>query len=117
MNAFMTPSGVIRLRDMLTDTSDQSMLANTWLLAPGASHAFRAGHLQVRPSGMDWSEFDQIAHEEAPSKAKVRIMPPLGPLWDQLPGTQSAEQELLVPDNEALSRTESTHCPGRRLPI
>ncbi|KAK4150616.1 kinase-like domain-containing protein [Chaetomidium leptoderma] len=72
MDAFMTPSGVSRLRDMLTDTSDQGLLANTWLLAPGVSHAFRAGHLQVQPRrAITWNEFDPAVHTKGPSKAET----------------------------------------------
>jgi hypothetical protein len=65
----MTPSGASRLQNLISDTSLQAMLANTWLLAPGVSHAFRNGHLQVRPRGAkDWNEFE---HADASPKAEV----------------------------------------------
>lgn len=61
INAFMTPPGASRLRSMLSDTSTRGILANTWLLAPGVSDAFRNGHLQIQPYTTDWNESDQDA--------------------------------------------------------
>lgn len=49
LDAFLTPSDVSRLRDMLLDSTDTGVLTNTWLLRPAASQSFRDGYFMARP--------------------------------------------------------------------
>lgn len=102
----MTPSGASQVWNKLSDTSAPGTLANTWLLAPGVSYAFRNGHLQIGPRRVTWEEFDQAAAEEGASRAPVSTvhLPDRARNYS-LAGALSIERGLLVPHNATLSRT------------
>ncbi|KKZ68518.1 hypothetical protein EMCG_05802 [[Emmonsia] crescens] len=71
MEAFLTPSKLSGLRDLLRDDSSQGMLKNLWILSPSFHVAFRQGRYVAiipepeAPDGLtfgDGSKFDSIVH-------------------------------------------------------